>query len=219
MKSPLPFRVIRCEEWGASAPDGAIQRTGRPVRSIFHHTAGHVPQLSAGETYAEACAYARAIQKQHKSQGWVDSGHNFLVTRGGFILEGRHGSVSALLAGTMVVSAHCPGQNDQPGVEHEHNGTEKMTPIERQASVWLHVWIAKHTAMSPATMMQPHKRYYATACPGSLTAAIPGLRSEVVKSLAPPADDDGPPWWDAYGPKQKPAWFFKALAEYQRRLE
>lgn len=225
MPSPIPFRVIPCSEWKAVAPKGAIVGIGRPERSIFHHTAGHVPHLSAGETYAEACAYARAIQRAHMApgglgapHGGIDSGHNYLITRGGFILEGRHGSHAALRAGRMVASAHCPNQNDQPGIEHEHNGTEGMTAIQRQASVWLHADICRWTHMSPVTIMQPHRRYFATSCPGSLERVIPNLRAAVVAELRPDTGDSSK-WWDKYGPKQKPEWLWPLLADYQRRLE
>jgi hypothetical protein len=130
--SPLPFRVIPCTEWGAAQPKGALSRVGKPVRTIFHHTAGHVPNLSAGETYEEARAYARAIQRSHFRNGWLDSGHNFLVTRGGYILEGRHRSLAEIRAGKMVASAHCLGQNDQPGIEHEQVDPQALTPIQRR---------------------------------------------------------------------------------------
>jgi hypothetical protein len=39
------------------------------------------------------------------------------------VLQGRWLTVSAIEAGHMVVSAHCPGQNGQIGIEHEHLGT------------------------------------------------------------------------------------------------
>ena len=212
--SPLPFRVIPCAEWGAAPPKGAIARTGKPGRTIFHHTAGHVPNLSAGETYAEACAYARVIQQGHFRNGWVDTGNNYLITRGGFILEGRHGSHAAVLSGHMVVSAHCPGQNDQPGIEHEHNGTEQMSPIQREASVWLHALICKSTGIIPSNI-QPHKRYFATACPGNLAAALPGFRKDVAAALAPAPEA----WWAPYVPtgKANQRKFFAALREAQRR--
>jgi hypothetical protein len=38
----------------------------------------------------------------------------------------------------------------------------------------------------------------------------------VAEALAP--DDDSEAWFDKFGPKVKPAWFFAALREYQRRL-
>jgi len=220
MTSPLPFRIITCSEWGAREPKGAITRAGKPERTIFHHTAGHVPDLSPGQTYVEACAYARAIQNYHmNSNGWNDSGHNFLVTRGGFILEGRHGSVASIKVGRMVVSAHCPGQNDQPGIEHEHLGTESMTPIEREASVWLHAWICKSCGIIPSNCAQPHKRYYNTSCPGNLAAILPGFRKDVAAALAP-VDDDQPAWWAPYitpMTKQDQKRAFALLREAQRR--
>jgi hypothetical protein len=40
--------------------------------------------------------------------------------------------------------------------------------------------------------------------------------AETCRELAPA--DKVEPWYDKYGPKRKPAWFFKALREYQRRL-
>lgn len=201
MSAPLPFRVVSCSEWGAKPPKAAISYVDAPNKSIFHHTAGHVPNLSAGETYEEACAYARAIQHFHMApgglgapKGGLDSGHNFLVTRGGYILEGRHGSLQAVRSGKMVASAHCPGQNDQPGVEHEHNGSEAMTPIQRSASVWLHAWIARCCQIEPASLCQPHRRYYSTSCPGSLAGGLPALRKEIAAELAPAPSA----WWGPF---------------------
>lgn len=218
MTSPLPFRVIPCKEWRAAPPKGAIARVGKPVRTIFHHTASHVRNRSAGETYEEACAYARAIQQSHFHNGWVDSGHNFLVTRGGHILEGRHRSLAAVRAGKMVRSAHCPGQNDQPGIEHEQVDPERLTPIQREASVWLHAWICEKCGIRPSTAAQPHRRYVATSCPGSLTPILPPFRKDVATALAP----DGPnkPWWEPYiGPmtKRDQRRAFALLREAQRR--
>jgi len=215
-RTPIPFRIIGTAEWGAKKPNGAIIRTGKPERIIFHHTAGHVPNLGAGERYDEAVAYARAIQRQHFSQGWVDTGNNFLITRGGFILEGRHGSKASIDVGKMVVSAHCPGQNDQPGIEHEHNGNERMTPIQYQASVWLHAYIARRCGILPGNI-QPHKKYFATACPGVLAASLPKLRQDVAAALAP-VDHDNEAWFDKFGPKQKPPWLWPLLQEYAERL-
>lgn len=196
MSSPLPFRVIPCAEWHAADPKGAIPHTGKPDKTIFHHTAGHVPGFAAGETYAEACSYARAIQIGHFRNGWLDSGHNFLITRGGYILEGRHGSLRAIRSGKMIVSAHCPGQNDQPGIEHEHIGTEQMTPIQREAAVWLHAWICKSCSILPSNCAQPHKRYFATSCPGNLANGLPAFRKDVAAALVPDPGNDA--WYAPY---------------------
>jgi hypothetical protein len=143
-----------------------------------------------------------------------------MVTRGGFILEGRHGSLASIKVGRMVVSAHCPGQNNQPGIEHEHDGNEAMTPIQREASVWLHAFICKHCGILPSDCAQPHKRYFATACPGALAAALPGFRKDVAAALAP-QDPNAQAWWAPYinpmsKPDQKRA--FALMREMQRRL-
>src|SRR4051812_29553935 len=136
------FRIIPTAEWGAAPAKQGITSAGRPHEIIFHHTAGHHQELdhTPTETLAEAKGYARSIQHDHmhRSPPFIDSGHNFLVTRSGHILEGRHGSLAAVNSGRMVVSAHCVGHNEQPGIEHEHIGNEKMTKKQRRASVWLH---------------------------------------------------------------------------------
>jgi N-acetylmuramoyl-L-alanine amidase-like protein len=207
MPSARPFRIIPCAEWGARPPRQAVTTLSvRPRRIIFHHTAGHVPNLSTGETYAEALRYARSIQAYHMDRnGWIDSGHNFLVTRGGFILEGRHRSRELVQKGKMVVSAHCPGQNDQPGIEHEHVDPEAMTPIQHEAAVWLAAWICRHAEIDPSEI-KGHRDYYATACPGSLYRILPAFRAQVAKAVKgkpkPPyqvhiVDKDGSEHWQA----------------------
>lgn len=221
-RSALPFRIIPCAEWGAVEPEGVIRRAGKPRETIFHHTAGHHRELDGKRdtvTYAESCAYARDVQRFHmKTNGWVDSGHNFLVTRGGFILEGRHGSLASVKVGAMVVSAHCVDHNASPGVEHEHLGEERMTPIQREASVWLHAQLCRWCGIWP-TKIFPHSMFDATACPGPLKGGLPGFRKAVASELAGDSEggDTAEAWWSAYGPKRKPDWLWPLLREAQRR--
>jgi N-acetyl-anhydromuramyl-L-alanine amidase AmpD len=108
--------------------------------------------------------------------GWIDSGHNFLVTRAGHILQGRWLTVSAIEAGQMVVSAHCPTQNTQIGIEHEHLGTEQMTSAQRDASAWLMAWIAGHYGHSAPLPVYPHRKYFNTACPANLAIRAAALK-------------------------------------------
>jgi N-acetylmuramoyl-L-alanine amidase len=232
-------RIITCGEWGAAAPHGtiALART-RPDKLIFHHTAGHHAELDhkPGETREEAIGYARAVQRSHFSRGWADTGNNFLVTRSGHILEGRHGSVAAILSGRCVISAHCPGQNDQPGIEHEHLGAEPMTHEQREASVWLMAWICRHAGIRP-TEIYGHRTFFATACPSdALAPEIPKLRLEVVRALnQEPAVQEPVPipnWWWAWaewklrggsGPRPTtaptliPPWAWKRLERFIKR--
>ena len=142
--------IITTDRWGARPAKEPPVFTSRPHEIIFHHTAGHHPEIShpKDESRQEAIAYARAIQNFHmESNGWNDSGHNFLACRNGLILVGRHMSLPAIRQDRMVVSAHCPGHNEQPGIEHEHEGDERMTTGQMNASVWLHAWIISRCRM------------------------------------------------------------------------
>lgn len=184
MKAP---RIHTCPEWGARAPREEITLTQAPAaRIIFHHTAGHGLDFGSGPAHdvAEAYAYARAIQRFHQdTRGWIDSGHNFLVTRAGLIVQGRWFTVAAIQAGRMVVSAHCPGQNSQIGIEHEHVGSEKMTAAQRQASAHLLAWISDRYRLRTILPLEPHSRYVATACPANLAAEIPAIRRLALEVL------------------------------------
>jgi hypothetical protein len=152
------------------------------VRVIFHHTAGHHPEIEnpQDESRAEAIRYALAIQHAHTtasptdpSKPWLDSGHNFLVCRNGLVLQGRWLTVSTIEAGLMVRSAHCPGQNAQIGIEHEHAGSEPMTPAQREASAQLQAWIARcYRKVAHVLPAAPHSAYFNTACPANLRADV-----------------------------------------------
>src|SRR4051794_41390536 len=104
--------------------------------------------------------FARVIQKYHMSQGWIDSGHNFLVCRNGLILQGRWLTVSAIQAKHMVRSAHCPTQNGEIGIEHEHMGNEKMTAKQKEASARLMAWIANKYGRRTVLPEYPHSKFY-----------------------------------------------------------
>ena len=175
---PVELDIITCPEWGARSPTSPIEWTGKARRIIFHHTAGHHPELDTpgSESKAEAVAYARAIQRFHMSQGWKDSGHNFLVCRNGIVLQGRWKTVSAITQGRMVLSAHCPGQNDQIGIEHEHAGDEAMTTAQRLGSAMLMAWIAWHYSTRTVLPVFPHSSFFSTSCPANLTRDIPRVR-------------------------------------------
>lgn len=186
MKAP---RIITCPEWGARAPAHDIVIVKKAVRIIFHHTAGHHRELDAEhnvESLAEAIRYARDIQAFHMGpeRGWADSGHNFLVCRNGMILQGRWQTVSAIQAGRMVESAHCPGQNGNIGIEHEHKGTEAMTRAQREASARLQAWIADKYNRSVVLPVDPHSKYISTSCPVNLVSDIAGIKKRAQAILS-----------------------------------
>jgi hypothetical protein len=178
--------IILTSEWGAARATGTISRVGKPNEIVFHHTAGHHPELdqTAGENRAEAIAYARVIQHDHMhNRQFVDSGQNFLVTRSGHVLEGRHGSVAAIMDGVMVQSAHTVSHNQQPGIEHEHIGAEAMTPAQKEASLILHEFICRNTGIDPHSI-HPHGDLDQTECPGALRAGLAQFRQDLVQRMA-----------------------------------
>lgn len=177
--------IITCPEWGAVKPKQGIQTIHRANKVIMHHTAGHHREISLphDESREEAMRYARDIQKFHMApgglgapNGGIDSGHNFLVCRNGLILQGRWITVSAIEAGHMVASAHCPTQNDQIGIEHEHAGSEPMTKAQRESSATLNAWIAWQYGLKSVLPLHPHKEYYNTSCPANLVSELPAIK-------------------------------------------
>lgn len=173
--------IVRAAAWGAVPPSGAITHVGKPNKIIFHHTAG----LASTTNFA----YARSVQRDHMSRTppYKDSGHNFMVMRDGQILEGRHGSVAAITRGEMVESAHCPTQNDQPGIEHEHV-SGPMTLKQFNASIALHAWICDRCGIRP-TQILPHRMFVNTSCPGELGGDMTKLRVAVAARLSEAEDD------------------------------
>jgi len=187
---PPGIEIITCPKWGARRPKSGIQTVKESDKTIFHHTAGHHRELDANrkvQTRDESIQYARDIQKYHMdSNGWVDSGHSFLVCRNGLILQGRWLTVSAIQAGHMVNSAHCPGQNGQIGIEHEHFGDEEMTKEQKESSSNLMAWIAWHYERNTVLPSMPHSKYFPTACPANLTEDIADIvkRAQVILNNA-----------------------------------
>lgn len=173
MPVPAPH-IITCPQWGAVRPKRKPKLVGRPDKALVHHTDGHHPESGgAGESREEAIAYARALQHLHMSEprNWNDSGHNFLVTRSGLVLQGRWGTVSAIENGRMVDSAHCPGQNHNPGVEFEHLPGETLPLVQVNAGLHLYAWIFDKCAISP-TQLFGHHDFYNTQCPDTLYPLI-----------------------------------------------
>lgn len=185
-KVSVKLELITPSQWHARPPTSEPVLVNRAQRIIFHHTAGHHQNVDGDPTESreEAMRYARAVQNYHMdSNGWNDSGHNFLVCRNGLVLVGRWFTVTAIQHRKMVRSAHCPGQNDQIGVEHEHAGTEPMTPSQRESAARLQAWIADRYGRSTTLPVEPHSKFFATACPANLIADIPAIRRRAQEIL------------------------------------
>lgn len=179
--------IVTCPQWGARQPRHPLTVIPAAEGIIFHHTAGHHREIESpgDESLAESMRYARDVQSYHMdANGWEDSGHNFLVCRNGVILQGRWLTVSAIKAGHMVRSAHCPGFNGWVGIEHEHAGSEPATAEQLEASAVLQAWIAHQYGRRTVLRVDPHRAHYATTCPANLVAAIPKVRQHAQHLLS-----------------------------------
>jgi hypothetical protein len=188
VKSPP---IIGCGAWGARQPSDVVPVWNqRPVRIIVHHTA--TPNV---EDFSRDAAefVARKIQEFHMDRrGWIDTGQNFTISRGGYVLEGRHRSIEVLRTGRRhVEGAHCTGQNiEAVGIENE--GTySTLTPPDK---LWARLrgmcaYICHQYAIAP-TEIGGHRDFKDTLCPGdAFYAMLPRLRTEVADLLGEPLSD------------------------------
>ncbi|MEU7818968.1 N-acetylmuramoyl-L-alanine amidase [Pseudonocardia sp. NPDC049154] len=177
--------IVDCAGWGAR-PNSAIVPiwNQRPVKILVHHTASaNVADMSRGA----ADRVARAIQNFHMdSRGWLDTGQHFTISRGGFVLEGRHRSLEVLRIGQrQVEGAHCTGQNVVAvGIENEGTYIDQDPP----GALWDSLrttcaYICSQYGIAP-TELYGHRDFKNTICPGDrLYGMLPRLRSEVAEVL------------------------------------
>ena len=180
--------IIDCAGWGARPASGQLEPSQTPTNKIIvHHMA--FPNV---EDYSreQAIALARDCQDLHMDDnGWSDTGQHFTVSRGGFVLEGRHGSLEALSTGSnQVIAAHCPGENGRAiGIENEGTYVE-VTPPEQQvdALVRLLVGICQQYGLYAHDIFG-HWDFRDTQCPGAaFYAQFPELRRRVATDLGTP---------------------------------
>ena len=177
--------IASCATWGARPPaDQLTVLPHKPVRILVHHT-----DTPNSTDYSQAYAFelARSIQNHHMDDNhWSDTGQHFTNTRGGYLLEGRHNSLSTLRGGKEIVrAAHCPGQNDIAiGIENEGNYMTAEPPAKLWNSlVTLCAYVCHQYSISP-NAIQGHRDYYNTDCPGDvLYKKLPQLRKDVAAKL------------------------------------
>ena len=176
--------IASCGAWVARPPSGALTiDQHHPNKIIIHHTA-----MANSTDYSQAHAFqnSRDIQDLHMdTRGWVDSGQHFTNSRGGWLTEGRHGSLYALLHGqTMVQGAHCVGQNDQAiGIENEGTYLTEQPPSALwNALIAFCAFTCQQYGIAP-TEIYGHLDFNVTQCPGLLHDRLPELRSAVAGRL------------------------------------
>lgn len=176
-------KVYNCAEWGAKPARKSFQRT-QPKYIVIHHTdTPNTPKAMSKGTLDGAKQLARDVQGWHMDgNGWSDSGHNYLNSTGGYILEGRHDSLIAALGGSCIQSAHAGDNlgNQSPGIENEGNfNNRKMEERQWASLVALCASLCQSCGISPDNI-KGHRDFSATDCPGDeLYKELPRLRKEV----------------------------------------
>ncbi|MEV6110635.1 N-acetylmuramoyl-L-alanine amidase [Streptomyces sp. NPDC051940] len=177
--------VIDCAGWGARPPKSATQISPLATQKIVvHHMA--FPNTTDYSRDA-AIALARKCQDLHMdTNGWIDTGQHFTVSRGGYVLEGRHGSLGALTSGTyQITGAHCVGENQRGiGIENEGTYVDETPPQALWASlVMLCTTIGAQYGLGGHQIFG-HWDFNNTQCPGAaFYRQFPALRLEVARGL------------------------------------
>ncbi|WP_081684038.1 peptidoglycan recognition protein family protein [Granulicoccus phenolivorans] len=187
-----PPTIIPTAEWGAKPATTRIDLSEyRPTYLVIHHMA--TPN-NVATTKAAAYQIARDCQSWHLGNGWGDTGQHFSVSRGGYALEGRHGSLNALRGGkNFPIGIHARGGNDRSiGIETQGTFTSELPPAAQwKTLVQLAAYICQQYRI-PTSRIIGHRDVNgsSTACPGNtLYAALPRFRQEVAKLLS---SDPGP---------------------------
>lgn len=183
--------IIDCDGWGARPPTAPLEVSATPTNKIVvHHTA--YPN-STDYSREQAIWLAQDIQRLHiDGNGWSDTGQHFTVSRGGYVLEGRRGSLATLDGGErQMIAAHCPGINGVSiGIENEGTYVTETPPVPQlEALTELCVAICRQYGLHAYDIFG-HWDFRATLCPGAaFYRQFPLLRRMVAAGLDDRAQD------------------------------
>lgn len=177
--------IVSTDEWDAQQVGSLPWITRAPGYLVIHHT---THQNSSDYSLGSALQLARTLQSNHLRNGWADTGHQFTIGRGGHILEGRHGSLSALRAGNRFVQgAHAYGFNDH-SVGIEVDGvymTEVPTQAQWQSLVHLSAYACQQYGIAVEDIIAHRDVPGAQThcCGDAFYARLPALRHDVAAAL------------------------------------
>lgn len=188
---PKPFVYSR-SFWNADAPQCGSTYCN-VTHLCVHHTAS--PSDYDAATVSQAAGNVKATQAYHMyTNGWCDIGYNYLISKQGWIFEGRGG-------GDDVKGAHDGKNCGSLGVASlgyfhtPHNDAPTNAQLDAYAELF--AWKADQKNIDPfgssfyaglgavEDSIYGHREVSATACPGDLLfAQLPGLRQDVANELA-----------------------------------
>ena len=185
-------KIFTAGEWGARPPRARGVELNPAEGIVVHHTAD--PNRAPGEgdgEQAAAFALARRIQSFHMDdpeRRWSDTGQHFTISRGGIILEGRHGALAAAREGKVVRGAHASSVDlyNQRwfGIELEGINIDGffVTGDQWQSLIELCAWLSFWGRFAPGNIIG-HKEILPghTQCPGRMMERLPDLRERVAE--------------------------------------
>jgi len=181
-----PPRVYTRAEWSARPPSSAITVLATPPDHIVvHHTAsGNTTDYSL----LQAGRLSHWIQDLHMdTNGWSDAGQQLTISRGGYVMEGRDKSLSAINNGQLAVGAQTANQNSHTiGIENEGiYTTQNTTTMLFNSLVQTCAWLCVAYNLDPHAAIVGHRDYVTTTqCPGDvLYSRLPELRDRTAALL------------------------------------
>lgn len=177
---PRPY-IYRCKDWGAKPARDALTMRSKPTTIVIHHTTQKLKEVSLTSAYQSA----RRIQQWHFDRGWTDTGQHFTVSRGGYILEGRHRTIEGLDKLQFPQGAHTTTENETAlGIEVDGNFMSALPPEKQYDQVVrLVTYLCRRYGIKPGGI-HGHRDFESNDCPGdAFYKKLPGLRWEVQKRL------------------------------------
>jgi hypothetical protein len=173
------------KDWGARAPRFKPEVLHCPDHIVVHHTSTpNATDLSLAHAYE----LSRQIQRFHMySRGWNDIGEQLTISRGGYVMEGRYGSLKAILARRNVMGAQTMSHNGHTlGIENEGDYMRSKVPDRLWSSLAdVCVWLCRTYDLNPYKAIVGHRDFNSTDCPGDvLYARLPELRRVVAGRLS-----------------------------------
>lgn len=189
--------IFSTADWEARPPsEEIVVEDHPPTYIVVHHTVepGNTDDMSKERAFA----ISRSIQKFHlDSRGWIDTGQQFTISRGGYITEGRHRSLEILREGLRhVQGANVGNHNSQVvGIENEGLYTEEDVPRTLWDSLVDLVTYLAYQYDVPPELIKGHRDFNSTQCTGDvLYARLPELRRTAARRLGYRAPREQAEW-------------------------
>jgi hypothetical protein len=186
--------ILTTSDWGALPSKLNHFPESNAKGIVVHNTENQNREpLSDDAEFSAASEVARRIQRSHMEQRhWADTGQHFTISRGGLILEGRHGSLLGARAGRVVQAAHATSSDGSFnrtwfGIELEGDNRQQDLVTQQQYGglVELCAWLMKWCGAIELPIIG-HMDVLAghTDCPGHFEDRLATLRNNVAQRRA-----------------------------------